>query len=136
MRMRVVKVELEGSINSFRYPHFHVGRQATYPMPPPATIYGHISSAAGEYIGRDTLRFAYVFTNDGRGDDLELVHITKLGTQRKRHGWKYPGNIEVQPNVLLREILFRPKLTLYIDPKKDGRRWFEIFRSPAYPVLL
>ena len=48
--MRVLKVTLEGITTSFRYPHFMVNVQPSYRMPPPATIYGHICSALGEWV--------------------------------------------------------------------------------------
>ena len=123
-------------MTSFRYPHFHIGRQPSYPMPPPATIYGHICSAVGEWISRDALQFAYNFTSDGRGDDLELLHITSIGSRQIKRGWDHPRNIEVQPDPRPRELLFRPKLTLYLNPADNIYYWLQSFRSPAYPVLL
>ncbi len=60
--MRVLKVVLEGITTSFRYPHFMMGVQPSFPMPPPATIYGHICSALGEWIDPKGLAFAYHFT--------------------------------------------------------------------------
>jgi len=46
--MRVLKVVAEGPITSFRYPHFMQQIHPSFQMPPPATIYGHISSALGK----------------------------------------------------------------------------------------
>ena len=46
--MRVAKVRILAPTASFRYPHFLVGKQITYSMPPPSTIYGHVASAVGQ----------------------------------------------------------------------------------------
>src|ERR1700733_5923640 len=69
--MQVLRVELEAPICSFRYPHFLVGQQLSYDMPPPSTIFGHVCSAVGEWLERDTFSFAYKFTTRAKGTDLE-----------------------------------------------------------------
>lgn len=127
---------MEGTVTSFRYPHLHVGRQPSYPMPPPATIYGHICSAVGEWIAPDSLQFAYCFTHSGSADDLELIHMAAVGSGRLDKEWGYVRNIEVQTNVLPRQVLLNPKLTLYVDGGSNTEKWAEVFRSPVYPVLL
>jgi CRISPR-associated protein Cas5t len=127
---------MEGTVTSFRYPHFHVGRQPSYPMPPPATIYGHASSAVGEWIEPDSARFAYTFSSAGSGDDLELLHMASVGKGRVQKDWAYPKNIEVQTNVLPRQLLLHPRLTLYLDAGAQTDAWLEFFRSPRFPVLL
>src|SRR5438105_3365290 len=90
--MRVLKVVLEGVTTSFRYPHFMLGVQPSFPMPPPATIYGHVCSALGEWVDPTGLAFAYHFTGEGSGEDLE--HIRVLGAA----SGKRPGS--AQPKVL------------------------------------
>jgi CRISPR-associated protein Cas5t len=50
--------------------------------------------------------------------------------------WGHVRNIEVQTNVLPRQILLHPKLTLYLDAGDETGHWVDIFRSPRYPVLL
>jgi CRISPR-associated protein Cas5t len=134
--MKALRIEMEGTVTSFRYPHFHVGRQPSYPMPPPATIYGHVCSAVGEWIRRDSLRFAYAFSCTGIGDDLELLHIAAVGSGKVDKVWGYPKNIEGQTNVLPREILLHPRLTLYLDTGQRSSEWLGFFRSPRFPVLL
>lgn len=57
--MQVLKVVVEGLTTSFRYPHFVQGVQPTFEMPPPATIYGHICSALGEWVDPKGVTFAY-----------------------------------------------------------------------------
>ena len=51
--LSVLKVVVEGAVTSFRYPHLTQGFQPTFEMPPPSTIYGHICSAAGNYVEVD-----------------------------------------------------------------------------------
>lgn len=118
--MQALKIELEGVTTSFRYPHLMVGRQPSYPLPPPATIYGHIASALGEYPAASEFRFAYAFTHQGSVDDYE-------------HTWLVQQNDEgIKMNPTVRQMLFRPRLTLYLDRPE----WYEHFRNPVYPVLL
>lgn len=131
--MQVLKIELEGITTSFRYPHFMVGKQPTFPMPPPATIYGHICSALGEWVKPEGIEFGYVFTHSGLATDLEHFHIVsaKSGTFDWR-GVKMKKNLEGNVNPYRREFFFKPRLTLYINRPE----WIEAFRSPRYPVLL
>lgn len=133
--MRVLKVELEGLTTSFRYPHFMWGRHPTYPMPPPATIYGHICSTVGEWIDPQGLEFGYVFTHDGQTTDLEHCHALSLAGSRSLFEWndeKVRANLVGNVNPLKRDFLFRPHLTLYLN-RPD---WLEFFRAPRYPVVL
>jgi len=134
--MKVLKVELEGLTSSFRYPHFIVGRQPSYPMPPPATIYGHVCSAAGRYIEPD-FKFAYYFTYQGKGDDIETIYQTEVAKGNMVKKWGYSKNIEIQANPYLREIMLFPSLILYISSSEDFlSELYDFFRSPRYPVLL
>jgi CRISPR-associated protein Cas5t len=135
--MQVVKVEMEGLTTSFRYPHFMWGRQPTFEMPPPSTIYGHICSAAGEWIDPSGIRFGYRFTHDGKSEDLEHVHAVAAGTgkplkQKGRVAFTDPANITGAVNPLTREFLFRPRMTLYVSPAE----LVEIFRAPHYATIL
>ncbi|MEI7556904.1 CRISPR-associated protein Cas5 [Candidatus Chlorohelix sp.] len=133
--MRVLKVELEGTTTSFRYPHFLVGRQPSMPLPPPATIYGHIASALGEFPDPAELQFGYCFTYAGRSDDLETQHIVSVSTGKIDKKWGYIKNLEGSINPSNREVLLFPKLTLYI--KSDNLDFYEArFRQPRYAVVL
>jgi len=136
--MRAVRVEAEGLTTSFRYPHFLVGRQPTFRMPPPATIYGHICSAAGEHLDPKGLRFGYTFRTGGSGDDLELLHMATVGKGRIKELGGIPKNLDVTTNVLPREILFQPRLTLYVTADDDDRLTilWRAFREPRYVVTL
>lgn len=131
--MQVLKVELEGLTTSFRYPHFLVGRQPSFPMPPPATIYGHIASALGAYPNPESFRFAYTFTHGGSVDDYEHTWLIKV--DRSARGWQHPANISANMNPTLRQIFYAPKLTLYLETP-DLETWQQAFLEPRYPVAL
>lgn len=133
--MRVLKVELEGLTTSFRYPHFMWGRQPTFPMPPPATIYGHICSAVGDWVDPRGVEFGYVFTHEGQATDLEHCHTLSVASSRAAFEWKgerISANLQGVVNPLKRDFLFRPRLTLYLN-RLD---WLEYFHAPRYPVVL
>jgi CRISPR-associated protein Cas5t len=137
--MEVLRVELDGVTTSFRFPHFLVGRQPTFPLPPPATILGHIASALGEYPDHRALRFAYSFTAAGRVDDVETAHITEVGgaVPREDKGrFPYPVNVTATPGPLLRELLVQPHLVLYLDAPGELERFYRAFREPRYMVVL
>jgi CRISPR-associated protein Cas5t len=118
--MRLLKVEAEGMITSFRYPHFMWQKHPTFEMPPPATIYGHICSALGYWVDPRGIQFAYRFTYQAKGEDLE--HIWTWD-DKKHHDTIKPFR---------RELLFRPRLTLYVNHPE----WLESFRHPYYVVVL
>lgn len=129
--MRVLKVIAEGITTSFRYPHFMYQIHPTYEMPPPATIYGHIASALGEWFDPGEVRFAYHFSYTAKVDDLE--HIILLApTHGKMPDSAYPKVLEGNVNPFQRTLLFQPRLILYLDRPE----WIEAFRSPKYPVIL
>lgn len=129
--MRVLKVVAEGLTTSFRYPHFMQGVHPSYEMPPPATIYGHICSAVGEWVSPVGLRFAYRFTYDAEFDDMEHIHVLTPATGRIK-GTALPKVLEGNVNPFTRTLLFRPSLTLYINKPE----WEPAFKSPAYAVVL
>jgi CRISPR-associated protein Cas5t len=152
---RVAKVTVEAPVVSFRYPHFLIGRQPTFDMPPPSTIFGHVASALGHWP-RQPLRFAYAFRKRSRAQDLEHQHIIQ------RAKGKFPGNVpdplwrppeptkgkkltkkQLEPAVLqksteatvqphTRDFLFDVTLELYLDPPELA----DAFRSPVFTVVL
>ncbi|MDZ4670027.1 MAG: CRISPR-associated protein Cas5 [Phototrophicales bacterium] len=100
--LTVLTVQISGWVTSFRYPYFTQGYQPTFEMPPPSTIYGHLSSAIGDYLPPDGWRFGYRFTHGGRFIDYkEHLHfeVPDIGKQLK------PVD---------RELLFKPNLLLYV----------------------
>ncbi len=119
--MRVLRVMAEGVVTSFRYPFFVQGVQPTLPMPPLATIYGHICSALGEPFDARTVRVGYTFTFSAEFDDLEHLHFDDDGKD--------------VVNPFVRRLLFEPRLTLYVDCA-DLDAFFWAFRRPVYPVVL
>jgi len=129
--MRVLKIVAEGLTTSFRYPHFMQGIHPTFEMPPPATIYGHICSALGEWVSPNDLAFAYHFTHAGKFDDVEHIHVV-AGSSGKLPGTTLPKVLEGAVNPFKRQMLFRPRLVLYVNKPE----WESSFRSPRYPVVL
>jgi len=129
--MRVLKVVAEGLTTSFRYPHFMQQIHPSFQMPPPATIYGHICSALGEWFDPTGVRFAYHFTHQGQVKDIE--HIVLLTPSRGRlPGTKIPKVLQGNIVPFERDLLFQPRLTLYINRPE----WESAFRSPRYAVVL
>ncbi len=129
--MLALKVVAEGITTSFRYPHFMQGVQPTFEMPPPATIYGHVCSALGEWFDPEGVQFAYHFTYATQFDDVEHVHIVS-GSSGTLPGTRTPKALEGAVNPFKRGILFRPKLVLYLNKPE----WESAFRSPRYAVTL
>lgn len=129
--MRVLKVVAEGITTSFRYPHFIQQVQPTFPMPPPATIYGHIASALGEWFDPAEVQFAYHFTYAAKIKELEHTILLSPSTGKLK-GTKYPKVLEGRVNPFDREVLFQPRLTLYLNQPD----WLPFFRSPHYAVAL
>lgn len=129
--MQVLKVIAEGLTTSFRYPYFMQGVQPTFRMPPPATIYGHVCSALGEWFDPAGVRFAIHFTYQAEFDDLEHVHVVGAATGRLR-GTGLPKVLEGKINPFRRTTLFRPRLVLYLNRPE----WAEAFRHPRFVVVL
>ncbi len=129
----VTRIRVEAPIASFRYPFFLIGRQVSYDMPPPSTIYGHIATVLGELPEPASVQFGYHFTYAAKGQDLEHQQIIYAGGAKfEQDGVNYPTSVQgtVQPH--LRDFLFQPRLTLYLD----GEQWAEIFQNPVFCVAL
>ena len=131
MNKTVLKVVAEGITTSFRYPHFMQGVQPTFEMPPPATIYGHICSAVGEWVDPRGVEFAYHFSYRARVEDVEHTHVLVPKTG-KIPDTEIPKVLEGAVNPFKRAILFGPRLVLYINRPQ----WEKHFRSPRYAVVL
>jgi CRISPR-associated protein Cas5t len=129
--MRVLRVTAEGITTSFRYPHFMQQVHPTFPMPPPATIYGHIASALGEWFDPSGVMFAYRFTYEAVVRDTEHIFVLEPATGTLP-GTHWPKALEGKVNPFAREVLFRPQLVLYLDRPE----WEAAFRSPRYAVCL
>jgi len=132
--LEAIRVDLEGPVASFRYPHFLIGRQPTYPMPPPSTIYGLISAALGHFPDPESLRFAYRFECERhRIDDVETIWFVQPNTATRDKAAQ--KNLEAQSNVLPREWLLHPHLTLYVI-SDELQALHQAFRSPCYILTL
>lgn len=116
-RKRVVKVVIAGAVTSFRYPHFVQGVQPTYEMPPPSTIYGLLCAVVGAYVPPEDIEFGVHFTYDEKFRDLEHIHLS------------VPYG---QANPFQRELLFNPRLTLYLAPE----HYADAFAQPNQPLAL
>jgi len=131
--MRVLKVVADGITTSFRHPLFMQQIHPSFEMPPPATIYGHIASALGTWFDPVGVRFAYHFTFTGRVQDIE--HTFVLTPENSSFPWRGEKVAKVLGGSMTpfnREILFNPRLVLYIN-RPD---WEQNFRSPRYSVVL
>lgn len=119
-----IRVVLTAYTASFRVPGF-VGHQLTLPVPPLSTIYGLISAATGRWIlPSDVEWLAYRCEYEGKAVDLEAI-IT-VERPKPTEAARLVGR-----NVLQREFLVMPRLTLYLPPE-----WEAAFRKPRYPLLL
>jgi CRISPR-associated protein Cas5t len=129
--MQVLKVVAEGLITSFRYPHFMQEVQPTFEMPPPATIYGHVCSALGEWLDPNGVAFAIRFSYEAAFEDVEHTHLVSAGSGRLKESGE-PEAIGGSIVPFRRGLLFHPRLVLYLNRPE----WAACFRSPRYPVAL
>lgn len=131
--MQVLKVVAEGVTTSFRYPQFMQQIHPSYPMPPPATIYGHIASALGEWFDPSGVKFAYHFSYAGKVKDLEhIIVLTPSSGDFIYKQIKMPKVLSGNVNPFIREMYFKPRLVLYLNRPE----WEAAFHRPRYPVIL
>lgn len=127
-RLDAVRITLSAYTASFRVPGF-IGHQLTLPVPPLSTIYGLLSAAAGRWVEpHEVAWFAYRCDYVSKASDLEVI------IQVERKGIEKPPYVRSPPetrNVLQREFLFMPRLTLYLPSE-----WEKAFRTPRYALLL
>lgn len=122
--MDAVRIILTSYTASFRVPSF-VGYQLTLPVPPLSTIYGLLSAAAGRWVLPDEVDWlAYRCEYEGKGMDLEAIWTVERPKPAAHARF-------VTRNVLQREFLSLPHLTLYLPPQ-----WEAAFRRPRYALLL
>lgn len=93
--------------------------QPTLPVPPPSTVYGLVSAAAGRWVDPEECRVAYVFEADGEARDLETVY-------------QFSNSASAGSTVILREWLTDWRLWLYFADSS----WAEAFESPHFPLTL
>lgn len=119
-----IRVTLIAYTASFRVPSF-VGHQLTLSVPPLSTIYGLLSAAAGRWVLPQEVEWlAYRCEYEGRAIDLEAI----VTVERKKltEAARITGR-----NVLDREFLSMPRLTLYLPSE-----WETPLRRPRYALLL
>lgn len=128
--MLVTRVEIDAPTASFRYPHFLVGRQPSYEMPPLPTLYGHLCAVVGEWVPAGDVCLGLHFTWEGRCDDLE--HQTIVSRSSGRLGKSQVAKVtEGSVTPARREFLFQARLTLYV-----AGDWQAAFRRPCYAAVL
>src|SRR5881409_2822900 len=127
--MHVLRITIEAPVLSFRHPHFLIGRQLSFEMPPPSTIYGHVMSAVGDLWPPETFQFGYAFTFKSRARDLEHQHILSRNVGKTKISY----DITVQPHQ--RDFLFDCQLILYLksDLLQELR---QAFLSPVFCMNL
>lgn len=119
--MEVVRADIHAMTASFRYPMFVVSYQPTYSVPPVSTVLGLLSAAKGEIVNPEDIRLGYNFSSEGRGLDLEKIHI--FGEKKI----SYQGS-----NIVNREFLYGCTLTLYVDDPDFA----DYLKNPEYNLLL
>ena len=102
--MEVWKITIDAPTCSFR-PHYLQRVQPTFPLPPPSTIFGLLSSAAGRYVAPNETKIGYVFNSNSIATDLQKIYP-------QRPNGHIPFD-KIGP--LNRDILFESTLILYID---------------------
>lgn len=117
--MRCLRIIISGWTASFRYPIFISGFQPTLSVPPLSTLYGLLSAAKGELVTPSDTNVGYVFTSESKFIDLETIY-------------ELDKNLRAKSNIMKREILFKPKLYLYLS----NLEMKVYFRKPRYQLLL
>lgn len=117
--MKVLRAVLSGWTASFRYPMFISGFQPTIPVPPLSTIYGILSAAKGEIVGPNETGVGYVFFSEDKFTDIETIY-------------EIADNLKAKSNIAKRELLFNPRLYLYIQ----DINMIHYLKKPRYQLLL
>jgi CRISPR-associated protein Cas5t len=141
MPQKILKVVIGAPTASFRYPRVQIGSLPTHTVPPPATLYGQMAAAVGDWFNPTGIDFAYTFTYAAKAVDLETFHPIEQGSGRpkfKNRGWDYPVNVECNSNIQRKEFLVQPKLALYLRSEDNSvlERLHSAFICPFYPLLM
>ena len=117
---RALEITVTVPVVSFRNP-LYAGVQVGLPCPPPSTVGGFLASAIGGWrsMPADT-RFAFAFSANGSGVDLETYHpLDARGTAS-------------DPVPKEREFLADATLTIWL--MDDLERWAAAIRRPVWPL--
>ena len=118
--MEAIRAIISGWTSSFRYPIFVCNVQPTLDIPPLSTIYGLLSAARGDYVNPKHTGIGYRFYSASKFFDLETIYeMTE-------------GSLKGKSNVCRREILFQPRLELYVT----NLDFLDCLKKPYYPLLL
>jgi CRISPR-associated protein Cas5t len=119
-----MRVVLSAYTASFRVPSF-IGHQLTLPVPPLSTAYGLLAAALGRWVRPDEVEWlAFRCDYAEKATDLEAITTFERGR---------PAEIPRPKtrNVMRREFLALPRLTLYLPAG-----WELPFKRPRYALLL
>lgn len=120
--MKAYRIHITSWTASFRYPNLISGYQPSLTVPPLSTIYGLISSAAGDYVSPYDIALGYIFKFDSQAIDIETIYQFNIKS----------SPLTTKQNVIRRQILFDNNLWLYVyDP-----RVAEAFLKPQFQLLL
>lgn len=122
--MKAFRIEITAETASFRHPTVVTAYQPTLPLPPISTIYGIISAVTGSWVEPGQFKLAYVFHGKSKFYDLETTYKTE--------GKYSKGIMKVEPDIIHREIYFKPRLFIYLRDEE----LFLNFKKPHYPILL
>ncbi len=120
--MKGYRITLSSWTASFRYPNLISGYQPSLPAPPPSTIYGLISAAAGRYTSASDLAVGYIFRFEHQAIELETIYQIN----------KKSAALVTKSNIIRRQILFDNTLWLYLADVKTA----EFFLEPHFQLLL
>ncbi|MGH8932071.1 MAG: CRISPR-associated protein Cas5 [Egibacteraceae bacterium] len=132
--MKALRVSVDAPVASFRYPHFLVGRQVSYPAPPPTTVRGLLASALGLHSCPAERTVAYRFTCLARVDDLEHQHLL-APSGGTLPGTRLPKVVEGAVNPVRREMLFGCRLELLVAGG-DLDHLAQALHAPAFAMSL
>lgn len=122
--MKAYRIDIHAWTASFRYPNLISGIQPTLEVPPLSTILGLLNAAAGKYLEHNKLELGYYFQYQLKAFDLETIYQIE-GNKGK------PTN-NAKSNIVQREFLFNPQLSLYLTDET----LVDYLRSPQYDILL
>lgn len=126
--MQVLRVTLESATACFRVPNINNSVQLTYPVPPPATIYGLLGAAVGSEIAPDRTQFAYSFRCESQFTDLIRSHMAYTRRKPAKDYTPKPYTVEVLgdcwlvlylTDLRLEGSLLRPRFPLRLGRTED-----------------
>ena len=126
--MQALRVTLESATACFRVPNINNSVQLTYPVPPPATIYGLLGAAVGSEIAPARTRFAYSFRSESQFVDLMRSHMAYTRKKPAKDYTPKPYTVEVLgdcqlvlylTDLSLESVLLRPQFPLRLGRTED-----------------